>query len=1101
MERKIFHKAKLATAIALVSTTTLLTGCLVDGNKSNTNSTTVQEDASRISITDQATPLAQILGLVQDTNGNPVVGARVSIGSTAATTDANGAYAISNVPVTGFTGGTDAESATAIQVSIVPAAGYLSATVSVSPQASTIVQTIDGASGNTEDALLAIVTTDGLAVSAGITVVPALQSTVTGYLRDKESGEKVIGTVVGLELTQVNGVAQQQVQNGGSATSYGVASYQVATDDDGMFTFTNLPVDADFDIAVEGWAGLQLEDGIGGAPAAASFDTTPEVTVQNIGTITAELITSEDVIEPFVASVNGVVVNAATGLLNDDLDGTQGLTINFSEPLQQLVDENSIYLYNETLQERIEVADFDLSEDGHSLTITTSAAIAQGQTFAIYLSDVDFQDIAGNLLEAGPVADFQGKSTPDYDSDYGTLTSSNAVKLTLQTFSDPVTDAGAVVDLAQQFTDGGTSDFELLQSSNSTFADVDTGTVRSDDLTIEQLNAPDAAARLSALAISTYSEPGITTSPTPASVATDVARVQFVINETTQSSNYRLELTDASGSLKNFTVVAPDQTLSANDSNALDVEITLVDDFEGTLNLLVDGAEPNDTLTISSLTSFGTVDESSNVLLLDQIAPTTVKQSSYGQGLKTNATVGVSYGDGGELADLTPAAMGTPIVNVTPRLLTPQANETIALPVASTWNAVQALMQDGVVDPANSINTSDGEIDVNMAGITAGYSAYDAQAFAAWSVGERTMGIAFSEDITLSGTPVVTGTSTGIAQVLAGWTAQNNVLVNDQSLDVNDPNLPDPSADLIHVTVPDVIDFANQDHGRVIDFTGVIVDANGNTPATENNAMVVVRDLMPPMLESARYYGGKIILTYNEDVFVPVGAKFVLDPTSTDIVDNVTITSTAANTAVDGNEVTITPADLDSETVFDRNTFDHDGDDSASTEDRAHGIIITENVEDLLGTSWANWDDTGAGSVPAVAIPGVVIRDDVDDFDYTVQTSSISGNSFTITYRFTHQIDLSDANLGAEAEDNKLTGVEIAAKFNLGALTIEPTSTGTLTLTDDGSVLRLDIDADAPVTGNSFEIDPGLAGLDIVSIGSKWDDNDAAITTLGSTDI
>ena len=51
MERKFFHKAKLATAIALVSTTTLLTGCLVDGNKSNTNSTTVQEDASRISIT------------------------------------------------------------------------------------------------------------------------------------------------------------------------------------------------------------------------------------------------------------------------------------------------------------------------------------------------------------------------------------------------------------------------------------------------------------------------------------------------------------------------------------------------------------------------------------------------------------------------------------------------------------------------------------------------------------------------------------------------------------------------------------------------------------------------------------------------------------------------------------------------------------------------------------------------------------------------------------------------------------------------------------------------------------------------------------------
>lgn len=68
------QKAKLALAIATVSSSLAMTGCLVDGDKSNTSSTTVQQDASRISVTDQETPRAEILGIVQDTNGNPVAG-------------------------------------------------------------------------------------------------------------------------------------------------------------------------------------------------------------------------------------------------------------------------------------------------------------------------------------------------------------------------------------------------------------------------------------------------------------------------------------------------------------------------------------------------------------------------------------------------------------------------------------------------------------------------------------------------------------------------------------------------------------------------------------------------------------------------------------------------------------------------------------------------------------------------------------------------------------------------------------------------------------------------------------------------------------------
>jgi hypothetical protein len=565
MDRKLFHKAKLATAIALVSTTTLLTGCLVDGNESSksSTSTTVQEDASRISVTDQTTPLAQILGLVQDTNGNPVVGASVSIGSAVTTTNSNGAYAIADVPVTGFTGVLGILAATPIQVSIVPASSttgtnYLSATVSVSPQASTIVQSVNGDSGNTEDGLLAIVTTDGLAVSAGISVIPALDSTVTGVLRDATTGEVVANAVIGLDLLGVNTVAQQQVQNAGAGTSYGVSSYQAATDANGIFVFNNLPVDSEYDLAIEGWVFSSQTGGVKGTTnnADAKFSTTPEVTNQNIGTIAANLITSSDAIAPFVTSVNGVVVNAVTGVLNDDLDGTQGLTINFSEPLQQIVDTNSIYVYNSTLNQVITLDSFALSADGRSLTLSTANPIAQNQSFEIYLSVVDFQDVAENALVADvvtPAPLFQGKKTPEFDTVSG-VTSVGTVKLSLQTFADPVTQAGAVVGLTQLLGDGGSSNFELLQTLNSTFADVDTGSLRGTDTTIEQLNETESQTRLNTLAATTYSESGLTSGL--ASVTTNVARVQFTINTTTESDKYLLALTNASGAAKNVNVIA-----------------------------------------------------------------------------------------------------------------------------------------------------------------------------------------------------------------------------------------------------------------------------------------------------------------------------------------------------------------------------------------------------------------------------------------------------------------------------------------------------------------------------------------------------------------
>ncbi len=1078
MDSKVFRKARLAAAVALISGTTMLSGCLVEGDDSKTTSTTVQEDASRISVTDQATPRAEILGVVQDTNGNPVAGARVSIGSASATTDANGAYSIPNVPVTGFTGNAGNAAAQPIQVSVVPASStegvnYLAATVSVTPQASTIVQTVDGDHSNTEDALLAIITTDGLAVSAGVTVVPALQSSVTGILRDDTTGEIVANAVIGLEVLSVNGVDQQQAQNAGVGTSYGVGIYQAATDGEGRFTFANLPVDTDFNIAINGWLVSALIDGNKGDTNGGIFATTPEVTVQNIGTLLAEEITSQDDKKPFVTSVTGVVVNQATGLLNDDLDGTQGLTIHFSEPLQTLVDSNSVYVYNETAKAAVTLQGTPaLSADGRSLTIATATPIPENNVFAIYLIKADFQDLADNHLEALPGNPaFRGEETPLYDQDAG-VTTAGSVKLTLKTFADPVTVAGAVVGLTQLLTDGGFSEFEVLQTLNSTFLDVDTGSLRSGDDDIEQMNEPEAAARLKNLSDTTYAEANLSGNK-PDNVATNVARIQFTIDATTQAERYVLTLKNTIGDSQDLTLAVSDTVgvLTNNSTNA--VTLTLEQGFQGTVDMLVESVEPGWTLTVSSMTDFGSVDGVASLVLTDQIAPTTVLQSSYGAGDNTAAIVTPDYGNGGELSNVGSNAMGAPLLNITPRLLVPQVENgqslPVALPIDTIWDALMAGVDKDDNDDRYVSDAGLGAMNIAL---------YDATAWTSWNISgdrSREIGIAFSEDISLSGTPAFNGT----ANRLSDWTAHNDVVLNDQNTGIT-------SADLANVKVDDIMALANTDNGTIIDFSGVVADASGNTATAANNAKVVVRDMMPPMLTSAVYDGESIVLNYNENVTVVDGSDFVLHGSST----SKTITVNTDDVTVAGTSVTIPRSvfgDIDSEVLFDRGTYDHDG--FPATANAANGAILTADTEDAQGTSWNNWNN-GVLPADAVDLPALVIRDAAGAFNVTTSQTGFNNGAttFTVTYLFSHRIDLQNSFGSASA--NALTAADVIAAFTLGsAASISSTNTSAL-LDSTGRELTVNISTTGPIaTNDTF----GLTGG---SIRSEWDSNDAAITTL-----
>lgn len=1082
MTQPLLKRARLATAISLVSATFLITGCnLSEGDR------TTHEDAERIKIEQLKAAKSQVVGIVQDTNGNPIAGATVSIGIATAKTDKSGVYYLKNVPVSGVNA--HGAAATPLEIAIVPptnkkGTNYLSATVSVTPTASTVIQSSeDGATvtntANDKNSLIAYIQQDGLAISAGVAVIPALGSNVKGVLRNIENGLPVAGAVVGLDVLGVNGVDQQQVQNATAPkTSYGVATYQVATNAEGVFEFTNLPVDTEFRINVDNWKNVAGGTSVGNTGALAlggHFATTDETTNQNIGDFTVKFINTVDTIDPFVLSVSEVHQNGAIGKLKDQVNGTEGLTINFSEPVVVSHIEDSIYIKNITKPEdAINVASAELGPDGKSLVIKTVEPIAEGVIFEIHLNRIDYRDLADNNLEAGP-ATFNDKTIANYDAnDTTTINPASGnigtLKLTLQTYARAILQSGAVVDLEQQFEDGRTSDFETLLVLNKTFQDIDSGSLRNADVEIEQLNAKEAATRLQALANATYAPIGLT----PPTVDTTTARATFTLDNSTPSRTYKIELLNSTGTKKVFTL--PEVTADAEDTltfnGAGDIATLKVkNEYEGAVELIVKSGttlEHGDRLVIKTVNDLGIEVAETELELEDKIAPTTVLQNNYGLGDATSAVVTPNYGDGGELANNGSADVGTPLFNVTARLLTPQVGD-VPLAIGETWTA----LTDAVDRDTN------GNKQVSDAGL-GGFALYDAKAWTTWNgvadARTRSVGIAFSEDITLTGTPAFGGT----AATLSAWSAQNNVVQNDQGVVV--------AVDLANVTVSDIVKLANDDHGSVIDFSNVIKDAVGNVSVADNNAKVVIRDRLPPVATSAVYKGDSIEVTFNEALGdLTSDSEVVLDHAgaiaSLDVAGNASLSTDRKTLTIDAKAWGV--AFTNKNANFARGDYDHDND--AITADRSHGALKFTEIADQRGNTWAN-------SNPGVAEPAIVIRDDVGTFDATRPSgpniSITGGNRVILTFNFTHRID--PASLGFAAGNNNLSAAATAALFtNTAAInTGAGTATGA-TLNANGRVLTVTLEA------------PFVSGVDTISpnattVASAWDNAVAPIALLTS---
>ena len=70
------------------------------------------------------------------------------------------------------------------------------------------------------------------------------------------------------------------------------------------------------------------------------------------------------------------------------------------------------------------------------------------------------------------------------------------------------------------------------------------------------------------------------------------------------------------------------------------------------------------------------------------------------------------------------------------------------------------------------------------------------------------------------------------------------------------------NADLVQITVADVLSLANDYHQEIMDFSLAVEDTSGN-PA--DNAQVVINDLMPPFVEYA-YWDGGLTIKFNESI-------------------------------------------------------------------------------------------------------------------------------------------------------------------------------------------------------------------------------------------
>jgi len=1033
----MFRKTKLSSAVAIaltaaVSATMLtgLTGCnLTDAGASLTSG----------SVNTITNPKGSVTGTVMDTNGNLLSGVSVAVAGKTTTTDVNGNYFFANVGVVNATGTDDSSSKQSLVVAITAPSGYLGATVTVEPEAQ-----VDGTIADTVTQNGATLFIDGFIASAGTAVLPALTSTVTGTLRNNLTEQAIPNTVVTLDLETVgsqSGDNDQEADHDGVNARYQTFSYTATTGADGTFSIANVPSDSELRFAVEGHIANSLDYNTDGAIV---VETDDEDVTTVVGNLLATPYVQEDDRAPYVTSVDGVQNQQASprGQFNDDVNSV--FVVNFSETMAQILDTNSVYVYDTTNRVEIPVT-VAMAADGLSMTLTTATALAEGVEFDINMLKTDFQDEAGNIIDnvvaSAPIDDV------GFDSDLTTTNSAADVyRLQLRIFAEINNSANSVALVQMPEDTSGSDDDSALQASNDSFTDVEDN----EDNGFQQLDSSDdddsfggsdAEERKTDLVVALGGT----------GVDADVARFTFTPDN---ASRYEITVSNSDGTANNAAVMTidsiPDGDVVLNDLGGNTFEIADLNGSIVPIELLVDQVEPGTTVTITPFDDFNYSGAPDTLTLADTVTPTAVLQNSYGANPSQNgATTSVTFGDGGELSNVGASVIGLPVWNVTAGLL-----DNLVADADADGNPDNINQGDG----AGNVQPSDNDLlfelmELNTVDNTVGGSGvqyitpnangpYDATAFAAMNTA-RTGGFSMSENVTLTGTPTFSGTNAA----LSNYAENMDVTRNDDNGVVN--------VDLINADIDDVFLLA-ADTGALVDFgAGAVTDLAGNASV---DATVVIRDDMPPMVESAVYDGRTVVVTFNEAVNIDL---------ANDTINMGGVILGLTNSTMNGTNtvLTIVPEDdragqangawVD-ETVP-ANALDGFGNINRTTTftlpqypevltpayvlqgsnlTEGHAAMNTAFVEDVLGNDWL-------GENAGVTYPSFAAIDVTGDFEVATAPTppAVGATTISLVYVFEHPLDVATVFAGCGGTISETSG-----SFTLDAAAV----TGCWTSTSGG---------------------------------------------------
>ena len=1097
----------LAARFAVASVLTL--GVAACGNDSTSTATT------QGAVTIVKAPSGTVTGVVQDTNGNPLADIRVGLAGKETVTDWSGTYVFENVVATNVTpmdaastgvadvaqqglqiviSNTKKVTDAATQVVTWPASGYLGATVTVRPQAQW-----DNTS-NAQDAQTSSIFIDGFNVSAGTAVLPKLGASMTGTLRDAQSGNPLSGVALELDMASVGATLQQQPQNG-VFTSYATSNFD-QTSANGVFTFTNLPEDTNFNLISSGYFLDGDADGVLDAAEttilASANTVAPSVATTSssstpvlLGQIMVSKIPDADTIGPQILSVDNTggatpaLASVAAPTAYAFLDNTSQVVIRFTEPVKTAeVVSTSVQVWDVTNKAYL-TATPAISDDGLTLTVTLTkadgSALDAGTQMQVSLLTADFQDSDGNFLT---IDDDGSRYSPSViaaglnavnnvddglafvekkaaNTGYGTY----FVQANLQLYQTANRTAATISEPTQLTVDSGTNSanemedavMSALQSYSGAFNDVVDydGTISS---TINQLNSQEvdntaaplttSMTRLKALGdalLGNFDPAG------DAVAITNTARIQFTVTAAagqpaTAALNFTLDVASANGTPKAFTPTYSGIDTStvlpafANPSTAVAAaaQSTFIAQNGDTVEVILETVTPGDVVTITPLDDLGNPGIPKTITLADNVKPTTVLQHAYRSvGSDAVGSDGLWVGYGTG-GELVVTRNPYPQLNITPRLLVnPDQN----------GNAGFTSM---VIENLTAVST----LDAAIAGL------YDAAGYTAWTADTtnltRNIGVAFSEDVAMVAGQTVEvlavaadrsrSTDAAGTALLTNPVAMNNVVTQDDVQLESNENLTE--YDLVRLTVSDVKSLANDHTGKIIDFEGAVTDTASAMVSTKANniadagAKVVIRDVIPPFVTSAVHNGDTMVITFDTPVTVAAGSQVTLGGLN----QIITLDAAANNNWSYASATNTLTINLALYGAVDRNaTFSLN---DATIITGATTVVNTANT--LLGQlDWSTiadantntWAAQASDSLPATT-PTFAMLDNTPAFTITAPgvTGSLAG-SVVVTYTFSHRLSA-----------GSIAALEIPGNYSVAPTTAnvndENSGTGTiLTLT------------------------------------------------------